>query len=114
MDRGRFENYLCLSSPPSFVVIQLLSQVQLFFTPWTAAHQSSLVLHYLLEFAQTHVHSVNDAIQPSYPLSPASPPALNFSQHQGLFRGVNTSHQVVKIFELQHQYFQRIFRASFL
>ena len=41
------------------------------------------VLHYLLEFAQTHVHWVGDAIQPSYPLSPPSLPALNLSQHQG-------------------------------
>ena len=32
------------------------------------------VLHYFLEFAQTHVHSVGDAIQPSHPLSPPSPP----------------------------------------
>ena len=43
------------------------------------------VLHHLLEFAQTHVHWVGDAIQPSHPLSPPSPPALNLSQHQGLF-----------------------------
>ena len=36
------------------------------------------VLHHLLEFAQTHVHWVSDAIQPSHPLSPPSPPALVF------------------------------------
>ena len=42
------------------------------------------VLHYLSQFAQTHVHWVIDAIQPSHPLSPPSPPALNLSQHQGL------------------------------
>ena len=54
-------------------------------TPWTAAHQASFpVLHYLPEFAQTHVHQVSDAIQPSHPLSPPSPPALHLSQHQGL------------------------------
>ena len=41
-----------------------------------------LVLHYLLEFAQTHVHLVGDAIQPFHP----SPPALNLSQYQGLFQ----------------------------
>ena len=41
------------------------------------------VLHYLPEFAQTQV---GDAIQPSHPLSPPSPPALNPSQHQGLFQ----------------------------
>ena len=40
-------------------------------------------LHYLLEFSQTHVHWVNDAIQPSYPLSSPSPPALNLLQHEG-------------------------------
>ena len=42
------------------------------------------VFHYLLEFAQTHVHLVHDAIQPSFPLSSLSPPAFNLSQHQGL------------------------------
>ena len=44
------------------------------------------VLHCLLEFAQTHVHWAGDAIQLFYPLSPSSPPALNLSQHQGLFQ----------------------------
>ena len=44
------------------------------------------VLHCLLERAQTHVHRVGDAIQPSHPLSSPSPPALNLSQHLGLFR----------------------------
>ena len=43
------------------------------------------VLHYLPEFAQTHVHWVGDAIQPSHPLSPSSPPALNLSQLMGSF-----------------------------
>ena len=47
------------------------------------------VLHYLPELAQTHVHWVSDAIQPSHPLSSPSPPALNLSQHQGLFQRVN-------------------------
>ena len=62
----------------------------------------------LLKFAQTHVHRVSDAIQPSHPLSSPSPPALNLSQHQGLFRGVNSLHQVAKVleFQLQHQFFQ--------
>ena len=53
----------------------------------------SPVLHYLPEFAQTHIHWVGDAIQPSRPLSPHSPPALNLSQHQGLFQEVGSSHQ---------------------
>ena len=43
------------------------------------------VLQYLLEFAQTYVHCVNDAIQISHPLSPPSPSALSLSQHQGFF-----------------------------
>ena len=41
------------------------------------------VHHQLPESTQTHVHWINDAIQPSYPLSSPSPPALNPSQHQG-------------------------------
>ena len=49
-----------------------------------AARQASL--HHLLEFAQTHVHLVGDAIQPSQPLLSPSPPALNLSQHQGFFQ----------------------------
>ena len=44
------------------------------------------VLYQLLEFTQTHVHQVSDAIQPSHPLSSPSPPAPNPSQHQGLFQ----------------------------
>ena len=44
------------------------------------------VHHHLPEFAQTHFHWVSDAIQPFHPLLPPSPPALNFSQHQGLFQ----------------------------
>ena len=43
------------------------------------------VRHQLPELAQTHVHRVGDAIQPSHPLSSPFPPALNPSQHQGLF-----------------------------
>ena len=43
------------------------------------------VHHHLLEFAQTYVHWVGDAIQPSHPLSSPSPPAFNLSQHRGLF-----------------------------
>ena len=69
------------------------------------------VLHRLLEFAQTRVHWVDDAIQPSHPLSPPSP-ALHLSQHQGLFLWVGFSHQVAKILQLQHQPFQWIFREK--
>ena len=44
------------------------------------------VHHQLPKLAQTHVHRVGDAIQPSHPLSYSSPPAFNLSQHQGLFQ----------------------------
>ena len=49
------------------------------------------VHHQLPKFTQTHVHRVSDAIQPSHPLLSPSPPALNPSQHQGLFQWVNCS-----------------------
>ena len=60
------------------------------------------------EIAQTHVHRVGNAIQPSHPLSSPSPPAFNLSQHQGLFQWVSSSHQVAKVleFQLRHQSFQ--------
>ena len=66
------------------------------------------VNHQLPELTQTHVHRVSDAIQPSHPLSPPSPPALNLFQHQGLFQGISSSHQVAKVLELwpQHHSFQ--------
>ena len=44
------------------------------------------VHHQLPEFTQTHAHQIGDAIQPSHPLSPPSPPAFNLSQHQGLIK----------------------------
>ena len=74
------------------------------------------VHHQLLEFTQTHVHWVSDAIQPSHPLSSPSPPAPNPSQHQGLFQWVNSSHEVVKVleFQLQHQSFLMQKSASYL
>ena len=73
------------------------------------------VHHQLLGLAQTHVHWVGDAIQPSHPLSSPSP-AFNLSQPQGLFQWVSSSHHVAKVleFQLQHQSFQWIFRTDFL
>ena len=53
------------------------------------------------EFTQTRVHWVSDAIQPSHPLSSPSPPAPNPSQYQGLFKWVNSSHEVAKVLEFQ-------------
>ena len=62
------------------------------------------VHHQLLELAQTHIHRVGDAIQPSRPLSSPSS-TLSLSQHQGLFQ---------LEFQLQHQFFQWLFRADLL
>ena len=89
-------SFLSFSLSPlgPFVITQLLSHVWL-------CHLSDCcmpgfpVLHYLPEFAQVHVHCISDAIQPSHPLSPPSP-ALNPSQHQGLFQWVSSSHQLAK------------------
>ena len=74
------------------------------------------VHHQLPESIQTHVHWVSDAIQPSHPLSSPSPPALNLSQHEGLFQWVSSSHQVAKVLEsqLQHQSFQGTPRMGLL
>ena len=57
------------------------------------------VHHHLLEFTQIHVHWVGDAIQLSHPLSSLFPPAFNLSQHQGLFKWINSSHEVAKVLE---------------
>ena len=62
------------------------------------------VYHQLPESTQTYVYRVGDAIQPSHPLSSSSPPALNLSQHQGLFKWVSFSHQVAKVLEFQLQH----------
>ena len=59
--------------------------------------------HRFLQFTQTHVHWVGDAIQPSHPLLCPSPPALNLSQHQGLFKWVSSSYKVAKVLEFQFQ-----------
>ena len=65
------------------------------------------VHHQFPVLAQTHVHRINDVIQPSCPLLSPFPPAINFSQHQGLFQWVRL-YQAAKIleFQLQHQSFQ--------
>ena len=72
--------------------------------------------HQLPELAQTYIHQVGDAIQPSHPLSSPSPPAFNLSQHQGCFQWVSSAHQVSKLLELrfQHHSFQRVFRIDFI
>ena len=83
--------------------------------PHELQHTRLPVHHQLPEFTQTNVYWVGDAIQPSHPLS--SPfPAFNYSQHQGFFKWVSSSHQVAKVleFQLQYQSFQWLFRTEFL
>ena len=102
-------------------------------TPWTVSQfsrsvESSSLWHHGLQharpphpsptpgLAQTHVHWISDAIQPSHPLSSPCPSAFNLSQYQGIFQGVSFSHQVAKVLELQlqHQSFQWKFGTDFL
>ena len=73
------------------------------------------VLCHLLKFAQVYFHCIGDAIQPSHPQMPSSSSALNLSQHRGLFWWVSCLHQMTKIleFQLQHQFFQWVFRVWF-
>ena len=65
-------------------------------------------LQCLPDLAQTHVHWIDDAIQPSHLLSPPAPSALSLSQHEGLFQLVSSFDQVAILLELQlqHQSFQ--------
>ena len=69
--------------------VQFSSVAQLcptFCDPMNRSTPGLPVHHQLPEFTQTHVHRVSDAIQPSHPLLPPSPPAPNPSQHQSLFQ----------------------------
>ena len=108
----RFFSFSSLSAISS---VQSLSHVRLFATPWTATHQASLSI--TNSWSLPKLMSI-ESVMPSNRLillSP-SPPALNLSQHQGLFQRVSSLHQVAKVleFQLQHQYFQWIFRTDFL
>ena len=107
-----WNEYTCISS------VQFSSVAQSCLTlcdPMNCSMPGYPVHHLLPELAQTHVHQVDDAIQPSHPLSSPSSPAFNLSQHQGLFRELSSSHQVAKALELSFQQwsFQWIFRVYF-
>ena len=105
----------CLFSSFDHFLIGLFSSYWVVFSQFRSVAQSCPTLcnpmncstpglpvhHQLPEFTQTHVHRVSVAIQPSHPLSPPSPPALNPSQHQSLFQWVNSSHEVAKVLEFQ-------------
>ena len=107
---------MCGSNFITYIVVAVksLSHVCLSATPFDCGRPGSSFLHYLLEFAQIHVHWVSDVIQPFQPLSPRF--AFSLSQHQGLFQWVSSLHQVAKVLELQlqHQSFQWIFKVDFL
>ena len=87
--------------------VPLLICVRLFATPMNYSTPGLPVYQELWGFAETHVHQVCDAIQPSHPLSSPSPPTFNLYQHWGLFQWVSSSCQVAKVleFQLQHQSF---------
>ena len=59
------------------------------------------VHHQLWKLTRANVNRVNDAIQPSHPLSSPSLPTFNLSQHWGLFKWISSLHQVAKILEFQ-------------
>ena len=99
--------------------VQFISVAQSCPTLWDPMNRSMPgfpIHHHLLEFTQTHVHRVGDAIQPSHPLLSPFPPALNPSQNQGLFQWGNSSNEVAKVlaFQLQHQSFQWTPRTGLL
>ena len=94
--------FLCEFHFNFFNVVQFISVAQSCLTlcdPMNRSTPDLPVHHQLPEFTQTHVHWVGDAIQLSHPLSSPSPPALNLSQHQGLFKWVSSLHQVAKVLE---------------
>ena len=100
----------CLTS---FSLVQSLSRVRLFATPWITACQASLSItnsHSLLKLMSI------ESVMPSSHLSSPSPPAPHPSQQQGLFQWVNSLHEVAKVLELQlqHRSFQWIFKTDLL
>ena len=110
---GNWKNRICVSLKVS-VQSSLVNQSCLTLCDAMDCSMPGLPVHCQFpEPTQTHVHRVGDAIQPSHPLSSSCPPAFNLSQHQGLFQGVSSSHQVAKVleFQLQHQSFQWILIA---
>ena len=98
-----------------FSSLQSLSGVWLFATPWIPARQASCPSPTPRIYSNSCPLS-QWCIQPSCPLLSPSPPALSPSQHQGLFKWVNSSHGMAKVleFQLQPQSFQWTPRTDFL
>ena len=101
-------------SNSSWFVVQLLGHIQLFATPWTAAHQASLSCTISQNLVKLMSIELLMPSKPLHPLSSPSPPAFNLSQHQGLFQWVGSLRQVAKVLrlQLQHQSFQWTFRVD--
>ena len=115
-------SWLCLRGTciKTAKVKQIMSQIDVISIQFSSVTQSCPTLcdpmnhstpglpvhHQLPEFTQIHVHWVSDALQPSHPLLSPSPPALNISQHQGLFKWVSPLHQVVQVHRPKSHHFQ--------
>ena len=82
-----------------FSSVQYLSPVRTLCDPMNCKTPGLSVHHQLPEFTQIHVPQVGDAIQPFHLLLSPSPPAPNPSQHQSLFKWVNSSYEVAKVLE---------------
>ena len=65
--------------------------------PQDLQHARFLIIHHLLELAQTHVHPNSDGIQPSHPVLPPFPFPFHLSQHRGLYQWVSSSHKWPKV-----------------
>ena len=88
-------NWVCSYTISTWETLSSVAQLcQTLCDPMDCSTPGFPVLHYLLEFAQSRVHWVGDAIQPSHPLLPPSPPALSLFQHQGLFQWISSQEHV--------------------
>ena len=106
---------IALISHASKVMLKILqARLQLTELNWTAACQASLSITNSQSLLK--LMSIESVMPFNHSLSSPSPPAFNLSQHQDLFQGVGSSHQVAKEleFQLQHQSLQWIFRTDFL
>ena len=85
------------------VVVQSLSCIRFFATPWTAAHQASLSI--TISWSLLKLMSIESVMLSNHLIPLSSPsPAFNLSQHQGLFQWISSSYQVAKVLEFQLQY----------
>ena len=92
LKKGRFPSKYIVHYHHFSSVIQLC---QTLCDPMDCSTPGFPVHHQLSELAQTHAHWVSDTFQPFHPMFPPSP-TLSFSQHQGLFQWIGSSHQVTQ------------------